>query len=422
MLAYLERVHEGVRGIVTDAETGLPLAAAIEVDGNGFPAYTDPDVGDYHRLLLPGTYTLEVSAPGYLTQSLQNVEVLGGDAVRHDVRLTPAPVDLHLESHRVEDGDDGWLDPGETADLPVTLRNLGRTATAVGATLVPTGWYGEVVREQATWPDIGINETRESDAPHHGIRLDPDVPAGHKVGFALQWQSAQASGLTQQFFLEVGSPVNTTADDNVSQPILDHTTTTAQLTLTDDLEIDAIRVALDVEHTWIGDLEIDLTSPSLTKVRLHNGSGGSTHDIVGTYGVDLTPAEPLDAFSGETVDGTWTLEIRDTAGGDTGTLNSWGIDIDGHPLEASTPEMRFKELSVEAGEVRLEWWPYPGVTSYGVYRSTDPSDGAMFLDVTPDDPDDTDTTFTETPAEALVFYLVTGYGPLGEGPKGHFGE
>ena len=44
------------------------------------------------------------------------------------------------------------------------------------------------------------------------------------------------------------------------------------------------------------------------------------------------------------------------------------------------------------------------------------------LDVTAEDPDATDTLFLDTSAEPLLFYLVTGVGPNGEGPKGHFGE
>jgi len=88
MLAYLEAVHIGVRGVVTDVENGEPLWAKVTVVGNSHPVFTDPDVGDYHRMLLPGTYTLVVSAPGYFSQTIQNVDVGVGEAVRVDVQLT----------------------------------------------------------------------------------------------------------------------------------------------------------------------------------------------------------------------------------------------------------------------------------------------------------------------------------------------
>lgn len=66
MLAYLESVHLGVRGLVSDRETGAPLRARVLVEDNSQPVFTDPDVGDYHRLLLPGAYRLTVDAPGYI--------------------------------------------------------------------------------------------------------------------------------------------------------------------------------------------------------------------------------------------------------------------------------------------------------------------------------------------------------------------
>jgi len=92
MLAYLESAHIGARGIVTDAETGAPVYAKVRVEGNTQPVFTDPDVGDYHRMLLPGVYTLVVSAPGYVTQRLENVVVTDGAAAVVDVQLEQQPM------------------------------------------------------------------------------------------------------------------------------------------------------------------------------------------------------------------------------------------------------------------------------------------------------------------------------------------
>ncbi len=91
-------------------------------------------------------------------------------------------------------------------------------------------------------------------------------------------------------------------------------------------------------------------------------------------------------------------------------------------MESTTPEMRLRELVAESEAVRLHWWPYPGLDSYRVYRATDPSDVGAFIDVTASDDDDTDTQFLDHGSDPLVFYIVTGVGPQGEGPKGHFGQ
>lgn len=93
MLAYLESSLKGVRGIVSSAASGLPLSATVTVVGRNFNAYTDPDVGDYHRLLRPGTYSLLFQSPGHDSYLASNVVVGSGDATVLNVALhTPALV------------------------------------------------------------------------------------------------------------------------------------------------------------------------------------------------------------------------------------------------------------------------------------------------------------------------------------------
>jgi carboxypeptidase D len=90
MLTFVEAAHIGVRGIVTDRATGMPLWAKVNVVGNTHPVFTDPTVGDYHRMLLPGTYDLVFDAPGYAPVTVENINVIDGLATRIDVQLTDA--------------------------------------------------------------------------------------------------------------------------------------------------------------------------------------------------------------------------------------------------------------------------------------------------------------------------------------------
>ncbi|NQU21078.1 MAG: proprotein convertase P-domain-containing protein, partial [Candidatus Nealsonbacteria bacterium] len=89
MLSYFESVHTGVGGLVADATTGEPVFAKVTVAANTQPVYTDPDLGDYHRMLLPGSYDLTVSAPGYAPRTLENVVVVDGATTPLDVVLLP---------------------------------------------------------------------------------------------------------------------------------------------------------------------------------------------------------------------------------------------------------------------------------------------------------------------------------------------
>ncbi len=92
LLDYLKNALEGVRGIVTDAVTGDPLDATITVlnhDADNSEVVTDPAVGDYHRMIAPGTWTLRFSATGYIPQD-HSVTVTAGGTVRLDVQLGEA--------------------------------------------------------------------------------------------------------------------------------------------------------------------------------------------------------------------------------------------------------------------------------------------------------------------------------------------
>jgi subtilisin-like proprotein convertase family protein len=84
-------------------------------------------------------------------------------------------------------------------------------------------------------------------------------------------------------------------------------------------------VSVDITHTFIGDLIIDLTGPTGTTVTLWDQSGGADDDILGLFPETLTSNESLSAFNGSDPNGSWDIDIEDTAGADTGTLESWSI-------------------------------------------------------------------------------------------------
>lgn len=73
LLNYIEQAGYGLQGLVTDAQTGDPLRAKIFLTGfdlDSSQVYTDPQVGDYHRLLKAGNYNATFSASGYVSQTI----------------------------------------------------------------------------------------------------------------------------------------------------------------------------------------------------------------------------------------------------------------------------------------------------------------------------------------------------------------
>ncbi|MEU9027265.1 S8 family serine peptidase [Streptomyces sp. NPDC048383] len=78
----------------------------------------------------------------------------------------------------------------------------------------------------------------------------------------------------------------------------------------------ALKVGVNIAHTYIGDLKVDLIAPDGSVYTVHNRAGGSTDNINQTYTVNA---------SSEVANGTWKLRVNDNAGGDTGRIDSWNL-------------------------------------------------------------------------------------------------
>jgi subtilisin-like proprotein convertase family protein len=78
----------------------------------------------------------------------------------------------------------------------------------------------------------------------------------------------------------------------------------------------ALQVGVNITHTYIGDLVVDILAPDGSVYTVHNRAGGSTDNIATTY--------PVNASS-EVANGTWRLRVRDAAAQDTGTITAWSL-------------------------------------------------------------------------------------------------
>lgn len=120
-------------------------------------------------------------------------------------------------------------------------------------------------------------------------------------------------------------------------------TESTTINVTDAGLLQDIIVNVNISHTFISDLILNLTSPSGTTITLVSEACDSGENINATFndeGVNLVcettnpsisgivlPIEQLSTFDGEQISGIWTLTVIDSYSGDGGAINSFGLEI-----------------------------------------------------------------------------------------------
>ncbi|MFS4417993.1 reprolysin-like metallopeptidase [Maribacter sp. 2307ULW6-5] len=119
-------------------------------------------------------------------------------------------------------------------------------------------------------------------------------------------------------------------------------TITSKMAFFEDLPVADINVNLDLDHTFLADLTISLTSPAGTTVVLVSSSCGDARNINAVFDDDaqafscfanpaisgtVRPLGSLSSFNGESLLGEWILEVVDNAPSDGGTLNGFSLEV-----------------------------------------------------------------------------------------------
>ena len=114
-------------------------------------------------------------------------------------------------------------------------------------------------------------------------------------------------------------------DPDIDIPDDNTTGITYNFTISNNKTIEWLGVTIYSDHSYGGDLEIYLTSPSGTQTRLMLGNNsGDGYSLTGGFRYGSV------AFMGEQSAGTWTLKIADIVGGDNGTLQKIDFEVFGH--------------------------------------------------------------------------------------------
>jgi cysteine-rich repeat protein len=126
--------------------------------------------------------------------------------------------------------------------------------------------------------------------------------------------------------------------------ILDNTTITSTINVTNVKTVSQAVLQIDVSHTYDADLDITLKSPAAAAgidITSDNGTNGDNYTntvfsdlcvplvVNGTapFSACYKPEAPLSAFVGQPSNGAWVLGVGDDAAGDTGSLNGWKLTL-----------------------------------------------------------------------------------------------
>lgn len=369
----------------------------------------------------PGVYSIQIS-PHAIPAGPQSFSlvVTGGQFT-----VTSGPRPSHW-SHAVNDAapngnGDGILDPGETAKVPITLRNAGdATATSVlGDLFSASPGKLKVYDGSATYADMPIGAQATSASPYYDVTLEPSAACGQVLGATMGIRGDGFDvgsaltfdiGVYEKDYLSTGTPVSIPRNSTTGITSIINVPVSFPLTEAD--------VTVNIDHPNIADLDVIFYRPGATAVPvyLHNNTQPGVSGIHTTYDDQTTPDGPgsLASFIGGEPMGSWRLKVVNT-GNTNGTLQNWTIHLKSnvpyncHPVSCGqgVPASVGNTLTLNksgAADVQLSWTGV-GASNYNVWRSSDPQFGTASFRGATGGP----TTWIDSgaqPLPGLQFYLV----------------
>ncbi|UCD94271.1 MAG: hypothetical protein JSU69_10985 [Candidatus Zixiibacteriota bacterium] len=189
---YFENSLYGIRGVVTDSATGLPVSATITIIDHDFDhsqIHTDPDVGDYHRMIGACIYELEFCAPGYFPRSAYPVFVGSNEATRVDMKMLPLPESPILEALEHSAGE---ADPGDTVFMKITLQNNGGCeANNLTCELLASDTFITIIQPDSPFPNLSAEGGIGTSIDDFEFLISPECPCLKEIEF---WLNATADG------------------------------------------------------------------------------------------------------------------------------------------------------------------------------------------------------------------------------------
>ena len=250
--------------------------------------------------------------------------------------------------------ENGIWEPGERIELQVTLNSFQPLSAVVGSLTTTTPGV-TITRPTAPWPDLNVETPTQNAGLPFALQLAPTIACFSEAELMLEVQTAEEGPFFFRSSFSVGSrltpelPVAIPDNGGDSGDVAAST-----FFVPNGAPLNDINVFVDIEHPWVGDLKVFLTSPAGTTVTLLDRPG-VPESLVGCNGNNMqvifdddavteledlcsgsfpwfvgeaSPTESLTDLEGESSGGEWTLAVSDNSGGDVGTIKDWGLRLD----------------------------------------------------------------------------------------------
>ena len=340
--------------VFADSKAAIENAVSTGRDGLGtvfvFAAGNGREIGqdvNYHGFQ-NSPYTITAAA-------IDNSGVIADFSTPGAAILVSAPgVDI-VTTDRVDD--DGYVS-GDYVSISGTSYSSPITAGVVALVLEanPNLGYRDV-------QEILAYSARQIDSGDPGWDINGatnwnggGLHVSHDYGFGLI--DAHAAVRLAETWTGVGTlanlaTVSATSSPNVAIPDAKRGNkpgvVTDTVTINDGLNIDHVVVTINLDHTWVGDLTVTLTSPDGTESLLVNQPGKFAGNLNGTSQDDIRFDLTTTHDWGETGVGDWTLTVTDESKFDTGILENWTLTLVGDPITEDDTYIYTDEFGLFAG-------------------------------------------------------------------------
>ncbi len=228
---------------------------------------------------------------------------------------------------------------GTTETITWNVNNTNNISGAANVNILLSTDGGETYNTIATdVPNDGSHNIMVPNSPSTNCRVM--VEAANGSFFAINNEAFAIDFEVSTTCIQYASANNLNINIADNSELLSENNT---INIPDSSTITDINIGLNISHTYIGDLGINLESPEGTELVLKTSRDcDSEQNLIVTFDDQAVQFNCLETLSntsyrsvndllsvlnGENTSGNWTIKVGDFQPGDSGTLNSWFIEI-----------------------------------------------------------------------------------------------